>query len=198
MIDRCGVADVAPVALSATDFVARSSAAERYSAAMRMCLVATLVACSSPATSLKSSPPAAPVAPVDPGLEPPLPTLRLPRNFTPSGYSATLAIDPSRTGFDSKTAITGEIVQRSSVIWLHGHKLVVTHASATRAGRDVAIAVTPHGDELLELRAAAPLDAGTWTLALDYTGSYEMVDTAGAFKQVVRDASYVYTQFEAL
>src|SRR5262245_25189281 len=129
MIDRCGVADVAPVALSATDFVARSSAAERYSAAMRMCLVATLVACSSPATSLKPSPPAAPVAaaahaaaaPVDRGLEPPLPTLRLPRNFTPSGYSATLAIDPSRTGFDGTIAITGEIVQRSSVIWLHGH-----------------------------------------------------------------------------
>ncbi|HEY6175362.1 MAG TPA: M1 family metallopeptidase, partial [Kofleriaceae bacterium] len=137
-------------------------------------------------------------ASVDRGLEPPLPTLRLPRNFAPTGYAATLAIDPARAGFDGTIAITGEVAQRSSVIWLHGHKLAVKRAVANRSGSEVALAATPHGTELLELRAATPLDPGTWTLNLDYTGSYEMVDTAGAFKQVVNDAAYVYTQFEAL
>jgi cytosol alanyl aminopeptidase len=171
---------------------------------MRTCLVALLVACSPTAPLTPSSPAAPPprAAPVaaasDRGLEPPVPALRLPRNFTPGGYTATLAIDPARAGFDGTIAISGEVVQRSSVIWLHGHKLAVKRAVATRSGREVAIAATPHGDELLELRAATPLDPGTWTLGLDYTGSYEMVDTAGAFKQVVADAAYIYTQFEAL
>jgi alanyl aminopeptidase len=167
---------------------------------MRMCLVALLIAaCSSPAPV---KPPAARPAPVaarvDRGLEPPVPTLRLPRNFLPSGYAATLAIDPAATGFDGTIQITGEVAQRSSVIWLHGHGLAIKRASATRPGAEVAITATPHGDELLELRARTPLDPGTWTLAIDYTGRYDLLNTTGAFKQVVRGAPYVYTQFEAL
>ncbi|HEX7839448.1 MAG TPA: M1 family metallopeptidase, partial [Kofleriaceae bacterium] len=169
---------------------------------MRMCLVALgLVACSSPA-AVKPSPPVAQHAPaparVDRGLEPPVPALRLPRNFLPASYAATLAIDPALAGFDGTIAITGEVAQRSSVIWLHGHQLAVKRASATRPGAEVAITATPHGDELLELRAETPLDPGTWTLAIDYTGSYDALNTTGAFKQVVRGAAYVYTQFEAL
>src|SRR5215475_14130251 len=98
---------------------------------MRMCLVAPLallVACSSPAAPVKPTPPPAPApaadraAHADRGLEPPAPTLRLPRNFLPTGYTATLAIDPAASGFAGTIAITGELAQRSSVIWLHGHQ----------------------------------------------------------------------------
>jgi alanyl aminopeptidase len=170
---------------------------------MRMCFLALgFLACSPPAAPAKPAPPGpaprAAAAPADRGLEPPAPTLRLPRNFVPTSYAATLGVDPSQAGFDGAIAITGDVAQRSSVIWLHGHGLAIKRASATRSGAEVALTATPHGDELLELRAARPLDPGSWTLAIDYTGSYEMLNTAGAFKQVVRGAAYVYTQFEAL
>src|SRR5262249_54346808 len=152
-----------------------------------------LLACSSPPSPVQPSPPVvAPVraAPPDRGLEPPVPTLRLPRNFVPASYAATLAIDPAATGFDGTIAITGEIAERSSVIWLHGHQLAIRRASAARSGAEVALTATPHGDELLELRAATPLEPGTWTLAIDYTGTYDPLNTAGAFKQIVRGAPY--------
>jgi alanyl aminopeptidase len=167
-----------------------------------MCLVGLVVACSSPAAPVKPSSPvaAAPqrTAPVERGLEPPAPTLRLPRNFVPTGYAATLAIDPARAGFDGAIAITGEVAQRSSVIWLHSRQLAVKRASASRGGAEVRLTATPYGEDLLELRAATPLDAGPWTLAIDYTGSYDLLNTAGAFKQVVTGSPYVFTQFEAL
>ena len=171
---------------------------------MRIGLVALLVACSSPVPPVAPAPPApapaavARAAPPDRGLEPPAPTLRLPRNFLPTGYAATLSVDPAAAGFDGAIAITGEVAQRSSVIWLHGHQLAVKRASASRAGAEVAMTVAPHGDELLELRAASPLDPGSWTLAIEYSGTYDPLNTTGAFKQVVAGAPYVYTQFEAL
>jgi alanyl aminopeptidase len=169
---------------------------------MRICLVALLVACASPAAPVKPSSTTTAAAPrpaaTDRGLEPPQPKLRLPRNFTPSEYAAHLAIDPAQTGFTGAIAITGEVTQRSSVFWLHGRKFAIKRAVAKRGSTEVALTAAAHGEDLLELRAASPLDAGTWTLAIDYSGNYELTDTAGAFKQVVRDVPYIYTQFEAL
>jgi alanyl aminopeptidase len=165
-------------------------------------VVAGLIACSSPATPARSPGPAAPRAagPDHPGhaLEPPAPALRLPRTFLPTGYAATLAIDPARPGFDGTIAITGNVSERSKVIWLHGRHLTIKRAIATRGGTEVALTATPHGDELLAFRAAAPLAAGAWTLTIDYAGTYDELNTAGAFKQTVRGASYIYTQFEAI
>src|ERR1043166_202026 len=164
---------------------------------MRICLVALLVACASPAAPVKPSSTTTAAAPrpaaTDRGLEPPQPKLRLPRNFTPSEYAAHLAIDPAQTGFTGAIAITGEVTQRSSVFWLHGRKFAIKRAVAKRGSTEVALTAAAHGEDLLELRAASPLDAGTWTLAIDYSGNYELTDTAGAFKQVVRDAPYIST-----
>src|SRR5882672_2979208 len=62
------------------------------------------------------------------GLSPPQPTVRLPRNFLPTAYTARLAIDPNKAGFDGTIAITGKVSERSAVIWLHGHGLDVGKA----------------------------------------------------------------------
>jgi alanyl aminopeptidase len=174
-------------------------------------VVLSLVACSPRSAPVTPGPPAA-VPPAGPGaasrsaptglgdrgLEPPEPALRLPRNFAPTHYAARLAIDPASSGFDGSIAITGALAERSSVIWLHGHHLTVARAVATGAGGEVALSATPHGSELIEFRAAAPLAAGSWTLAIDYTGRYDEINTTGAFKQSVAGASYIYTQLEAL
>ncbi len=145
-------------------------------------------------------PPAAPPPIAEPpaALEPPQPALRLPRNFEPTQYTARLAIDPGRDGFDGSIAIAGNVSERSSVIWLHGVGLAVGKAAARQGGVEVPLTVTPKGADLLELRAATPLDAGAWTLALDYTGRLDPVNTTGAFRQTVGDQAYVFTQLEAI
>jgi alanyl aminopeptidase len=137
--------------------------------------------------------------PVPDGLVPPQPTLRLPRNFLPTGYAARLDIDPANPGFEGSIQIAGKLAEKSLVIWLNARKLTVHKAVAQRPGEpDVALTATPAGGDFLELRAPYALDAGDWTLAIDYAGSFDPLNTAGAFKQTVGDASYVITQFEAI
>ena len=168
---------------------------------MRMLLVVLgVIACSPSSAPVKPSPVVAPVEParVDRGLEPAAPVLRLPRSFLPTGYAATLAIDPALAGFDGTVAITGAVSARSSVIWLHGHALKITHAVARQGATEIKLSATPHGDELIAFRAATPLAAGTWTLTIAYTGVYDERNTSGVFKQTVAGAPYVYSQFEAL
>ncbi len=152
-------------------------------------------------TPIETPPP--PVIP--PALEPPQPALRLPKNFVPTGYRARLDVDPAKPGFAGRIAITGNVAERSSVIWLHGHHLAMKTAWATQGDhpydeRDAGgpqLAVEAVGEELLRLRADRPLEPGVWTLVLDYDGELDLVSTAGAFKQTVAGKSYVYTQFES-
>ncbi|MGH2901215.1 MAG: M1 family metallopeptidase, partial [Solirubrobacteraceae bacterium] len=141
-----------------------------------------------------------PAAPAEPGgLAPAQPTLRLPRNFLPTGYAARLDLDPSKAGFEGSIQIAGNVSEPSRVIWLNARKLTVHKAVAQRTGQpDVALTATPRGEDFLELRAPRALDAGAWTLAIDYAGEFDALNTAGAFKQTVGDASYVYSQFEAV
>ncbi|HET7501007.1 MAG TPA: M1 family aminopeptidase [Kofleriaceae bacterium] len=171
---------------------------------MRMFLAwLLLLGCSSSSPAVtRTTPPATPARPADGhadrGLEPAAPALRLPRNFLPVRYAAQLAIDPARRDFDGAIGITGRVAERSSVIWLHGHQLAIRHAVARRAGVEIPVTATPRGTELLELRAASPLDPGEWTLVIAYAGVYDELNTTGAFKQTVAGAPYVYSQFEAL
>ena len=149
-------------------------------------------------------PDAAPV-PSTTGAEPPQPTLRLPKNFVPTSYAAKLSIDPAQPTFEGSIVIEGDVRERSSVIWLHGRHLAVHRGTAshgdpyaTPAMTPMVLTVTPHGEDLLELRTESALEPGTWRLQLDYTGELDTLDTTGAFKEVVAGAPYVYTQFEAI
>jgi alanyl aminopeptidase len=133
------------------------------------------------------------VAAFDPGV----PELRLPRHFLPTRYIARLAIDPAKPTFDGAISIEGALDRRSAAIWLHGEHLDIASAKASDGAREVTLAVTPHGD-MLELRPATPLDAGTWTLALAYRGTIVTNSLEGAYVSKVGDDPYVITQFEAI
>lgn len=126
------------------------------------------------------------------------PTLRLPRNFVPTSYAVRLAIDPDKPTFDGSVGITGEVTERSTVFWLHGFQLSIGKAVARQGGAEVALAVTPRGTDLLEVRAATPIEPGTWTLELDYRGKLDELNTTGAFRQQAEGRWYVFTQLEAI
>src|SRR5512140_2062765 len=105
-----------------------------------------------PAPSTGTAPVAAPV--VAPALDPPQPTLRLPRNFTPTAIRARLAIDPASDGFTGSIEIEGDLRERSRGLWLHGRKLAVTAGKITQPGRSVNLDVAAVGDDLLSLHPA--------------------------------------------
>nr|MBA3818791.1 ERAP1-like C-terminal domain-containing protein [Deltaproteobacteria bacterium] len=132
------------------------------------------------------------------GVAPPQPTVRLPRNFLPTQYTAKLAIDPRQATFTGTIEIAGTVNELSSVIWLHGYHLRIINASAVRENRAIALTVTQHGEDLLQLRAARPLEPGPWTIAIDYRGELDAINTTGAFKQTVAGDAYVFTQLEAV
>jgi alanyl aminopeptidase len=151
-----------------------------------------------PATAAEPSAPMAAAASAPDALSPPAPTLRLPRNFLPTAYTARLELDPASPGFEGSIQIAGAIREKSRVVWLNARKLAVHKAIAQRDGQpDVVLTARPVGDDFLELRAATPLDAGAWTISIDYAGVFDTINTAGAFKQTAGDAQYVFSQFEA-
>ncbi len=126
-----------------------------------------------------------------------MPTLRLPRYFTPTRYVATLAIDPAAPTFHGHIDITGDLAQRAAVIWLHGKHLVIASATVSNGRDQLAATVTARGDELLEVRPAKPLDAGPWTIAITYDGTIVDPGYIGAFRSSIGKDAYVATQFES-
>ena len=137
-------------------------------------------------------PDAAPAVPE--ALVPPEPTLRLPKNFVPTGYDVTLAIDPAKPTFDGTIAIAGTVAERSSAFWLHGRHLTI-HAATIDT---VPAQVTPHGEDLLEITVATPIEAGAATFHFTYTGEIDLVNTTGMFVQEVPSKHYVFSQLEAI
>jgi alanyl aminopeptidase len=109
-----------------------------------------------------------------------------------------LAIDPARPAFEGAIEIAGDVAERSSVIWLHGKKLRIAKAVARRGKSEVKLTVTAVGDDLLRIAAASALDPGSWTLAIEYAGDLDRVNTTGVFAQSVAGASYVFTKLEAI
>jgi alanyl aminopeptidase len=123
------------------------------------------------------------------------PKLRLPKTFVPTLYSAALTIDPGQPTFSGTIAINGRLTERTQIIWLHGRHMQV---EAATVGGTTKLAVTPRGDDLLELRAEAPLDPGAIVIDLEYTGEVDRVNTDGLFEETAGGAPYVYTQHEAI
>ncbi len=163
-----------------------------------------LIACSAPA-----KPVAVPVSPVvvtaptpapPAALTPAQPTVRLPRNFLPTSYAATLKIDPAMPTFNGSIAIAGQVSEPSAAIWLYARHLKISSSYATRGDSQdhVELAITQKTDELIEIRPATTLSAGAWTLHLEYVGELDDLNTTGAFREVAAGERYVFTQFESV
>jgi alanyl aminopeptidase len=166
-------------------------------------VILVLGACSSPRPAAVSPPPVAVnqpagAAPAADAIDPPQPTLRLPRNFLPTGYRARLAVDPASDRFTGAIEIDGDVQQRSKRLWLHGRGLQVTAAKIVRGDRALRVEVTSVGEDLLSFQPAEPLEPGRITIALDYGGAFETVDQVSAFKRTFEGNAYVETQFESI
>src|SRR5262245_60067500 len=94
---------------------------------------------------------------------------RLPHTFEPVSYAARLAVDPDRPSFTGTIAITGELAEPATVIWLHAERLTIHRATASRGGTQIELAAKLPTESLLALRADAPLAPGRWTITVAYS-----------------------------
>ncbi|HEX4452311.1 MAG TPA: M1 family metallopeptidase [Kofleriaceae bacterium] len=176
------------------------------STAIRLALASVVVACTSYAPIALPPPP-----PPTPTLAPfPTPEFRISHAVEPVRYRARLAL--GTTSFTGHVELDATLASDVSLFWLHAVGLRMSRARAIRGDITVELEVSPQRDQQLGFRAHAPLAAGAWTIAIDYTGVIHELEpqvddppfglrdrwTFGVFRREVDGATYIASQSEAI
>jgi alanyl aminopeptidase len=139
-------------------------------------------------------------APPPPLVAPAPPKLRLSGDVEPRHYRLVLRVVPGGEGFDGEVAIDVAIAKPIGGLWLHGRELEVTRASLTpRGGQPVAATPLPRppgAEGFIGLGLARTVEPGPATLAIEFAGTLQAVETLGLFRQKDGDDWYAFTQFE--
>ncbi|WNG40999.1 M1 family metallopeptidase [Archangium violaceum] len=165
-------------------------------------LLATLTACGArqpvptPDSSASAPQAQAPATPARPG--PVSPTLRLPTQVRPTGYTAALTLDPAQPTFQGVVDIDLEVKEAADAIWLLGRHLKLKEATLTVDGKPVAVTQTKGNGDFLGFIPERTLQPGTAHLRIAYEGQISERETLGTFRAQDDGAWYAYTQFEAL
>lgn len=122
--------------------------------------------------------------------------MRLDPDITPLSQDLLLEIDPDSSGYSGETAIPLRIGTGADSLRLHAEGLTIKTAVLEQNGESLALdaAVRPAG--LLSLHAKRPFRAGTATLRIAFTQSFNTQSTS-LYKVKVQDRNYVFSQFEA-
>jgi alanyl aminopeptidase len=166
-----------------------------------LALLAALTACSArqpvptpdstPAPVAQAEAPAARPAPVSP-------TLRLPGQVRPSGYTAELTLDPASPTFQGVVDIDLDVKEATDVLWLHGRALTLKEATLTVGGTPVALTQTKGSGDFLGFVPERTLQPGTARLRLVYEGQLSEREVSGSFRAQEGGDWYAFTQFEPL
>jgi len=164
-----------------------------------LALLAALTACGArqpvptqdTAAAPQATAPAAPAKPVSP-------SLRLPSQVRPTGYTAELTLNPASPTFQGVVDIDLEVKETTGTLWLHGRHLQVKEATLTVGGKSVALTQHPGSGDFLGFVPASPLTPGAARVRIVYEGQLSDREVLGAFRAQEGDDWYAYTQFEAL
>jgi alanyl aminopeptidase len=134
-----------------------------------------------------------------PGLDEPVPALRLPGDVRPTAEAIEMHVDPRTDRFSGAVDIDVLLTHPRTLFWLHGKDMHVSLATVTPSGAG-AIAATwaPRNDDgvaSLTLASAAP--AGAARIHLVFDAAYEH-GQAGLYKATEASIPYAFTQFEAI
>ncbi len=124
--------------------------------------------------------------------------LRLGHNVEPLAQAVQLELDPSREDYSGRVLIDLVAHAGFQSFRLHAEGPAFTAATLTDPdghATTLAAELTDKELGLVTLRAPAPLAAGNYRLAIDFTARYQR-DGLGLYKTVSRGDSYLFTQFE--
>jgi alanyl aminopeptidase len=177
----------------------------RFVRSVALCLCTLVAACGGstaeapPAAAVTTGGGGAPDAAPAPAAKLEPPAFRLPNTIAPTGYAATLSLDPDAEMFSGSIEIGVELTEATSVVWLHGRDLTVKEASATSHGSSIAATlVDESSDDFIGLALGQPIGPGPATLSLSYDGKASDTELSGVFRQKEVDDWYLFTQFEAI
>ena len=164
-----------------------------------LALLAALTACGArqpvptpdTAAAPQATAPAAPAKPVSP-------SLRLPSQVRPTGYTAELTLNPASPTFQGVVDIDLEVKETTDTLWLLGRHLEVKEATLTVGGKSVALTQHPGSGDFLGFVPASPLTPGAARVRIVYEGQLSDREVLGAFRAQEGSDWYAYTQFEAL
>ncbi len=164
-----------------------------------LALLAALTACGArqpvptpdTAPAPQATAPAAPTRPVSP-------SLRLPSQVRPTGYTAELTLNPASPTFQGVVDIDLEVTEATDTLWLLGRYLTVKEATLTVGGKSVALTHHQGTGDFLGFVPAAPLTPGAARVRIVYEGQLSDREVLGAFRAQEGGDWYAYTQFEAL
>lgn len=127
------------------------------------------------------------------------PKLRLAevQQVAPTGYRATLSVNPAEDEFNGSIEISIEVRQPAQTIWLNGNKLAISSAAVKTLGQRMVATVLPGGDDFLGLKFPSAVQAGPAVLEIAYSGRVHTGSSAGLFTMEDSGNHYLFTQFES-
>ncbi|MCU1329647.1 MAG: Membrane alanine aminopeptidase, partial [Bryobacterales bacterium] len=126
------------------------------------------------------------------------PKLRLSevQSVEPKSYKADLHLDPEKSTFTGHITIQLEVAKPLQVLWLNQSKIKINSAILTVGGKKLTATTVPADDEFVGLRFPSTVNAGTSSLAIDYSGVVIEKNSSAIFRQVESGNWYIFSQFE--
>jgi alanyl aminopeptidase len=124
------------------------------------------------------------------------PNLRLPQLARPRQYKVDLRLVPGDDHFKGSAEIGITVLQRTSVLWLHGKSLVIGNATIQAGGSVLDAKAESVGGDFIAITADREFAPGDVTLRIFYTGDLSRTLTDGVFQQRDGNDWYIFTKFE--
>ncbi len=114
----------------------------------------------------------------------------------PVQYAVDLTLVPRATTFKGIVDIDLSITKPTSLVWLNALEITIHKATIAASGK-TQIATVETGDKnFIALRVPADVPAGPARMHIEYEGKISDNDTAGVFRGLDGNESYLFTQFE--
>ena len=125
------------------------------------------------------------------------PVLRLAHDVNPTRYEAKLTITPTEEAFTGEIAISLDVKNPTSVVWLNAVELEMGAATLERGTEKTAARIVP-ANQFTGFAFDEAVPQGPAVLRIAYKGKLRMHEAKGAYRQDEGGDSYVFTQFESI
>ena len=126
----------------------------------------------------------------------PVPKLRLPGLVQPVRYSVDLKLTPGLDAFEGSIDMEVDVLQPTSVVWIHGNSLEFRSVVYHSKGSSVDMTADLHENDLVALRAPDALSPGLASIHVSYLGRVSRILTDGLFQQLYNGEWYMFSKFE--
>ena len=120
---------------------------------------------------------------------------RLARDVRPTQQSVRLRIDPNAATYSGDTTIRVRIDAATPSFRLHAEAMDIDALSLRQGGRELAVTHEMGDEELLTVRAAAPLAPGEYELLIQFRNDFNL-KAESLYRVNFEDHYYLFTQFE--